>query len=80
LPPGQLEVVAVSVDTSLAAWQSVVTTQRFGWLNHCSGQGWGDAKARSYGVAGTPGLFLLDRHKKIAGKPWDLAELRSMMQ
>ncbi len=76
----ELEILTVSVDTDTAAWKDAVTAARFPWLNHCSGQGWNDPVAKDYGVMGTPVFFLLDKEKKIIGKPQGAAEVQRMME
>ena len=76
----QLEVIAVSVDTSVTACKSAATGRHYPWLTHCSGKGWNDDIARTYGVTGTPTLFLLDAQKKIAGKPISREELQRMIE
>ncbi len=76
----KLEIIAVSVDTDVAAWEAAVREARFPWLNHCSGKGWNDVIAKDYGVMGTPAMFLLDGQKKIIGKPQGVADLKGMME
>src|ERR1700737_4116636 len=38
--PEVLEMVAVSVDTSLKAWTTAIQQNGYKWLNYCDGKGW----------------------------------------
>lgn len=75
-----IEIVAISVDTSAAAYNKMVAEKEYRWPQRFTGRGWEDEVTRNYGVMGTPTFFMLDADKKIVGKPKSTDEIKDMMQ
>lgn len=78
--PGSYEVVAVSIDTSLSAWQSFVKSNNLEFINSCDGLGWDSNPVKIYSIYATPSIFLIDSNGLIAGKPADEKELRKLLK
>ena len=73
----QLEVVAVSIDTSRAALQSFLAKGGYTWINYSDQKGWSGPVPTEFNISGTPTFFLLDKSKKIIFKPFDIEELKT---
>jgi thiol-disulfide isomerase/thioredoxin len=74
------EVLAVSIDTSQQEWMKGIAAGGYGWLNYCDLRGWESAPAKDYGVFATPQMYLLDEHRRLVGRPRDLAELARQLR
>ncbi len=75
----KLEIVAVSIDENRDEWERAVKELGFNWINVAELKGWDSEIGELYGLAATPTFFVLDREKKIIGKPSNERELRGMM-
>ncbi len=75
-----LEVIAISVDTSLSAYEEAITNGQFKWINYYDKLGWDSRPALDYSIYATPTMFLVDRDRNIIAKPMDLYELREVIQ
>jgi len=73
-----LNVFAVSIDSSRFAWEERVMMDNFPWINTFSGAGWDGKAPKDYNVYATPTLFLLDREHKIIGKPLTFREFKKL--
>ncbi|EFK97685.1 Thiol-disulfide oxidoreductase [sediment metagenome] len=71
-----LQVFAVSIDSSRFAWEEHLMLNNFPWINTCTFAGWNDKAARDYNLYATPTMFLLDRSRKIIAKPMTFREFR----
>jgi thiol-disulfide isomerase/thioredoxin len=71
-----LEVFAVSIDSSKFAWEEKVMMDNYPWINTFSGAGWDGKAPKDYNVYATPTLFLLDWEHKIIGKPMTFREFK----
>lgn len=74
--PSNLEVFAVSIDTSETAWRNFIRTVNPPWINSLEPMGWEGKSAEDYNVYATPTMFLLDRKRKIVAKPYTIRELK----
>jgi thiol-disulfide isomerase/thioredoxin len=77
--PVVLEIVAVSVDTSLKAWTTAIQQNGYKWLNYCDGKGWYSLPALNYGVSQLPTMYLLDNRKRIISRPESLDDLEKLL-
>jgi len=64
-----LEVLAVSIDTSATEWQNKLEEFELPWINCNENGGWGGKVAIDYNLYATPTMFILDRNRKILAKP-----------
>ncbi|MDI6804728.1 MAG: TlpA disulfide reductase family protein [Bacteroidota bacterium] len=69
------EVFAVSIDTNKTDWQKFVETDGWKWINVSDLKGWSGNAVKDYYIYATPTMFLIDRQKKIIGKPLSFDEL-----
>jgi thiol-disulfide isomerase/thioredoxin len=74
-----LEIVAVSLDTSLKAWNASIKKHGYTWVNHCDIKSWYGLPAMNYGIYRLPAMILLDKNKRIEGRPENLEELQNML-
>lgn len=74
--PANLEIFAVSIDTSEYAWQSYNKIENPPWINTREPMAWTGKSPEDYNVYATPSMFLLDRQRKIIAKPYTFRELR----
>jgi thiol-disulfide isomerase/thioredoxin len=71
-----IEVFAVSIDSSRFSWEERVLMDNYPWINTFSGAGWDGKAPKDYNVYATPTLFLLDREHKIIAKPLTFKEFK----
>ena len=74
-----LRVLAVSLDSSVAAWRGYVTMQSLEWIHVIEAGGWSGTAAKDYFVYATPTMILLDRDKTVIGVPMTLGELQKLL-
>jgi thiol-disulfide isomerase/thioredoxin/archaellum component FlaF (FlaF/FlaG flagellin family) len=70
-------VLAVSIDTKKEDWTSFVKVNCPDLLNVSDLKGWDGKAANDYFIYATPTMFLVDKEKKIIGKPMTIDELQS---
>lgn len=77
--PKNLKVVAFGLEDEKENWQK--TIPQFPSFIHVLGlQHWDNPVALAYGVNSTPTYFILDKNKKIIGKPTDLEALETALE
>jgi hypothetical protein len=64
-----MEIFAVSIDSSRTEWQKVLHLNGFPWINCIETGGWNGKAAASYNLYATPTMFILDKNRKILAKP-----------
>ncbi len=64
-----LEVVAISIDTSVANFESMYEQMTPRWITAHDPLGWHGKVPSAYNVYATPSLFLLDRQRTIVARP-----------
>ena len=74
-----LEVFAVSIDSSRFSWEERIMMDNYPWINTYSGAGWDGKAPKEYNVYATPTLFLLDREHRIVGKPLTFKEFQNSL-
>jgi peroxiredoxin len=75
-----IEILAVSLDTSRVDWLNFVNGNSLKYLNVSDQKGWDGKAAGDYFIYATPTMFVLDRDKKIIGKPVNYDELNSFIK
>jgi thiol-disulfide isomerase/thioredoxin len=74
-----MEVLAISIDTSGTEYNNYLKEFNYSWISECDFKGWETQSVLDYGVYVTPNLFLLDKKKKIIGRPVDIIELQLLL-
>lgn len=64
-----MEIMAISIDTSKNEWQQVIEDNRLPWINCNEPSGWDGKVAIDYNLYATPTMFILDKNRKILAKP-----------
>ena len=71
-----LQIYAVSIDSSRFAWEENLMMNNYPWINTCTFAGWNDKAAKEYNIYATPTMFLINRERKIIAKPLTFREFR----
>jgi peroxiredoxin len=71
-----LQVFAVSIDSSKFDWEEKSLEENYPWINTYSDEGWEGKAARDFNVYATPTLFLLDKEFRILAKPLTFREFK----
>ena len=74
-----LEVLTISIDTSITAWRNKSEEYELSWINCHESGGWNGKVAIDYNVYATPTMFILNRDRKILAKPVTFYEFRKEM-
>ena len=69
-------IFSVSIDTSRFDWEENLLLNNYPWISVCNLQGWEGKVASDYNIYATPTMFLIDRNRKILGKPLTFREFR----
>ena len=72
----QFEVLAVSLDSDRKEWINFIKNNCTDWLNVSDLKGWDGQAAENYFIYATPTMFLIDRNKKIIGKPISIQDMQ----
>ncbi|MDR3628102.1 MAG: TlpA disulfide reductase family protein, partial [Ignavibacteriaceae bacterium] len=75
-----LQVLAVSLDSNRNDWINFIKNNNMNWINVNSDKGWDCKTAKDYYIYATPTIFLVDKDKKIIGKPITIKELKKELQ
>lgn len=70
-----VEVIAVSIDTSHSDWESFISTINLEWINVREIEGWEGKSVKDYYIYATPTMFLVDENKKLIKIVNELEEL-----
>jgi len=73
--PGNVEVVAISLDSMKTNWIAYVQEMKLPWINANEPLGWDGKSAADYNVYATPTIFILDKKRTIRAKPLTFTEL-----
>lgn len=72
------EIIAISLDEVEKDWKDKVFDMGIeGWYNLSSLKKWECEVAKDYNVYATPTMFVVDRDRKIIGKPLSIQEIKS---
>jgi peroxiredoxin len=75
----QLEVLAVSIDSSKTDWLNFITTHKMDWINVSDFKGWEGKATIDYCIYATPTMFLIDREKKLIKIITEIEELKKFL-
>lgn len=64
-----MEVVTVSIDELKDDLMKSINETNYGWIQVAELKGWNGTIVEEYGIVATPTIFVLDKNKKIIGKP-----------
>ena len=74
------EIIAVSLDEDKKEWEEKVFDLKIeSWYNLSSLKKWECDVVMDYNVYATPTMFIIDKERKIIGKPLTLVELKSVL-
>jgi len=74
-----LEIVAVSLDSSKTEWQNAIEELGIeNWINLSDLKKWDGEVATEYNVYATPTMFLIDEQRKILAKPVTVQDLMNL--
>lgn len=72
----ELEIIAISLDTSKADWQQTVRETRFDEFYNLSDlKEWDGEVVKNYNIYATPTMFVIDNNLRILAKPNSMSEL-----
>jgi peroxiredoxin len=72
----ELEIIAISLDTSKSDWQQIVRETRFDeFFNLSELKGWDGDVAKKYNIYATPTMFIVDDNLRILAKPESMSGL-----
>ncbi|MBU1098762.1 MAG: TlpA family protein disulfide reductase [Bacteroidetes bacterium] len=74
----EFEVVAISLDSERNEWLNFVEENCPEWLNVNAPDGWDSKVVLDFYIYATPTIFVVDKEKKIIGKPLKVEELIRM--
>lgn len=69
-----VEIFAVSIDTSKADWEEEVFLNDLSWINTIEPKAWEGKIAQQYNLYATPTMFLINRKREIVSKPLTMRE------
>lgn len=72
-----LEVVAISIDHNLAAWENFVEEHNYFWVNACDKAGLKSEFAVAYNIISTPNMFLISSDQNLVSKPLTFYQLKT---
>jgi len=74
------EIVAISLDKDANEYQKALEKGHYSWINYSELKGWDCSIAYDYGIRATPTMILLDKNKRIIGKPRNPEHLRQLIR
>lgn len=75
----KVEILAISLDSKKEDWKSFVKANCQSLVNISDLQGWDGKAANDYFIYATPTMFLVDKNRKIIGKPMTFNEVEKMV-
>ena len=75
----KIEILAISLDNKHEDWIKFIEDNKLELININDPNGWDGTAASDYYIYATPTMFLLDREKKIIGKPITYKELEKFL-
>jgi thiol-disulfide isomerase/thioredoxin len=75
-----IEVVAISLDSNMVSWTDFIRKGQYSWINSADLAGWEGKAAQDYYIYATPTMLLLNKDKKILGKPKTIKELSKLLK
>jgi len=75
-----LEVVAISIDTSVVNFEYLYNQMHPSWISVHDPLGWNGMVPSDYQVYATPSLFLLDRERTILARPGSFRQFQRVMK
>jgi peroxiredoxin len=78
--PNKFPILAVSLDTSRTEWVRFIRENQLPWINVYDPGGWNGKTAKEYSLYATPTMVLVDKEKKVIGRPITLEELEQLVK
>ncbi|MEW5842852.1 MAG: redoxin domain-containing protein [Bacteroidota bacterium] len=76
----KFEVLAISLDADKKNWSDIIKNDGLSFLNISDLRGWDGKAASDYFIYATPTMFLVDKDKKIIGKPTTFEEANELLK
>ena len=76
----ELEVLAVSLDAKKEDWTSFAKSKCPDLVNICDLKGWNGKVLKDYYIYATPTMFLVDKGKRIIGKPMTFEDVQKLIR
>lgn len=74
------EILSISLDKDSNEYQKALGLGHYSWINYSELKGWDCSIAYDYGIRATPTMILLDKEKKVIGKPRNPEHLKQMIR
>lgn len=75
----KFEVLAISLDNKKEDWLKFIKDNNLNWLNVYDLNGWESKAAADYYIYATPTMFMVNKNRKIIGKPLTIEELKKLI-
>jgi thiol-disulfide isomerase/thioredoxin len=75
-----MKVVAFALEKDSFVWETYTKTNLFGWHNILGLNKWENKIARTYQIYSTPTYLVLDKNKKIIGKPNEFKDVKEFIE
>jgi hypothetical protein len=74
-----MKVVAFALEKESFVWENYKRTKLSGWHNVLGLNKWQNEIARTYNIMSTPTYLVLDKNKKIIGKPYEIKDVKEFL-
>lgn len=75
----EIEIIAISLDSKREDWLKFIEVNKIDLININDPNGWDGDLASQFYIYATPTMFLLDKDKRIIGKPTTYSELQKLL-
>lgn len=75
-----MKVIAFALENDAFAWETYKKNNLYGWHNVLGLNKWENKTARTYQVYSTPTYLVLDKNKKIIGKPNEIKDVKEFLE
>ena len=74
-----MKVIAFALENDAFVWETYKKNNLYGWHNVLGLNKWENKTARTYQVYSTPTYLVLDKNKKIIGKPYEIKDVKEFL-
>lgn len=75
-----MKVIAFALENDAFVWETYKKNNLFGWHNVLGLKKWENKTAKTYQVYSTPTYLILDKNKKIIGKPNEIKDVKEFIE
>lgn len=76
----RLNIISISLDNDEKSWKDFLNKGKYNWVNSCDLKSWASPVVELYNIFATPTMFILDKDRKIIGKPITFEELETFFK